>query len=200
MNDIAHQFLALLRKTLSDIHQAVQELRLIQIAIDPGYEKYSADNQSEAPEKDSEVLAVIKAFHETNSSSEAKKYTLDHRRYRLEWKSYTLTRWTAAFLLLYTTLTAIIAIYSIRSANAARKSADATMQSLETQNRAWLTVSFDSGTDPRTKVQRSDSLMVVDGKFVEHMKAINSGRGPAIRLTGKAKAVLLPDDVPPGLF
>jgi hypothetical protein len=134
MNDLTRQLIALIRKLRHDVHQALEELRLIQQVSDSHYEQYSSDRNSDTSEKDGDVLAAIKAIQDAKDSAEAKKYALDHRRYRLEWKGYRISRLTTIFLFFYTTLTLIIAGYSIRSANAAKSSADTAVTSI----RPWV--------------------------------------------------------------
>jgi type II secretory pathway component PulL len=118
------------------MRQAISELN----AIDPGYEKYSADNDADANEKERDTLSSIKAIQDANNAGEAKKYALDHRRYRLEWKAYRAARLTLLFLIVYTGLTLIVAYQSIRSADATKKSADTAASQLELTQRPWVYV------------------------------------------------------------
>jgi hypothetical protein len=137
MDDITRQFLAVIRKIKTDIDGALEELRSIHETNDPGYEKYDPNGGRETSKVES-LTATIKGFQEMRDSNEAKKYALDHRRYRLEWKGYRVSRGTAVFLLIYTIITGLIAIYSIRSANAAKESSDTAKQTMILSQRPWL--------------------------------------------------------------
>jgi len=131
MDDITRQFFVLIRKIKLDIHTALKELQLVQPTSDPSYEQYSPDPNSEKPEQPDELLVAIKAIQAAEGTADAKNYALDHRRYRLEWKGFRMARWGAVVLAIYTALTAVIAIYSIRSVNAAH-------EALTRSNRPWL--------------------------------------------------------------
>jgi hypothetical protein len=131
MDDITLRLLVLLRKLRLDIHRATRELQSIQQTSDPSYEEYSADHDAESTDIERELFATIKAIKEANGSAEAKQYALDHRRYRLEWKGFMLGRIGAWVLVAYTALTAVITIYSIRTA-------DITKETMIRAQRPWL--------------------------------------------------------------
>jgi hypothetical protein len=175
MDDITRQVLVLTRKIQADIRQALSELRSIQQMTDSGYEEYSTDDHTETAQKDAELFATIKALHETQRASEAKKYSLDHRRYRLEWKSYNLARWTAAFLLLYTTITAIIAIYSLRSANAARDAANTADKTMKLSFRPRITLLGINPSIMQNEVKGKLQTTLDHGRLYVGIELFNTG-------------------------
>ncbi|HWY59094.1 MAG TPA: hypothetical protein VNZ03_31815 [Terriglobales bacterium] len=115
MNDLTRRFVSLIRKLRTDVRTAIDELSLIAQSCDPDYEEYSSDSNSDKPETNSETLAAIKALRVNQSSVDAQKYALDHRRYRLEWKSFRIAKWGGVFLIIYTLFTGMLVVYSIRS-------------------------------------------------------------------------------------
>ncbi len=127
MDDIKLQFTILLQQIRSEINQALIELQ----ACDPGYEEYSPGNDSSPENKNLDVFAAIKSLQKSGYANDAKKFALDHRRYRLEWKLFRISRYTAVVLLFYTAITGLIAYYSFKSVDAAR-------ESLVRSQRPWL--------------------------------------------------------------
>jgi hypothetical protein len=83
-------------------------------------------------------------------SYEAKQYRLDRARYRLEKKAYCTAHWTMVFLIIYTGLTLIVAVMSIISGFAAKKSADTATNQLELTLRPWVFVKDAKVVSPLT--------------------------------------------------
>jgi hypothetical protein len=131
MNDLTRRLSVFIRKVRLDFHTAIAELHSIWKTSDPAYEEYEADTESDGPEIEN-LAATIKGFYEASAANDAKKYALDHRRYRLEWKGYVVAKGTALFLLAYTVITFVIAVYSIKAARATKESADAAKEAATT--------------------------------------------------------------------
>lgn len=169
MNDPTRQLLVLIRKIRLDVRQAIRELH----TSDAGYEEYSPDDDADAAEKEGDILSAIKAIQDADSLGEAKKYALDHRRYRLEWKAYRAARLTLIFLVAYTGLTLVVAYQSIRSADATKKSADTAATQLELTQRPWVYVKDAEVASPL--------VIDKDGAHVTlNITLHNSGPSPAV--------------------
>ena len=174
MDNPTRRFYALIRKIQRDIHHAIDELRLIAESCDPDHEEYSRDSNSDKPEENGEVFSTIKSLRIDQDSAEAKKYALDHRRYRLEWKGFRLGKWGTFVLAIYTALTALIAYQSTRSADAAH---DAVTRS----NRPWVGIDSVRITAPISFIPAGtepDITYFVQGSM--EMTVKNYGTSPAL--------------------
>jgi hypothetical protein len=179
MDDITRQILALLRKTRSDIHKAIQELESIQ-SSDSHYEQYSPDPSSEEPEEQGELLSAIRAIRIAQGSADAKKYALDHRRYRLEWKGHLIGRWGFFVLVIYAFFTAVIAVYSIRSSDAAKTANQLSQQTIEAQIRPWIGVDGEPSNIKQVDPIPGSSPPQFGVEFTLNLR--NYGQFPAMRV------------------
>jgi hypothetical protein len=175
MDNPARQLAVALRKIRFDAHRALKELHV----SDPSYEQYSPDEHSDSASPESSIVAAIKTIQEADGTSEAKKYALDHRRYRLEWRGYSVARWTAVFLIIYTAVTAVIAIYSVRSSDSAKRSADIAHDAMIATSRPWVKYHVEPETDFRFIGDQG----VINFKFILE----NVGHSVATSVTVTAK-------------
>ena len=80
-----------------------------------------AKKNPDAAQNAEPLIVTIEPQAKNKYSYEAKTYRLERARYRLEKKAYRAAHWTVVFLVIYTTLTLILAVSSIISTRTANR-------------------------------------------------------------------------------
>jgi len=133
------------------------------------------------------LIVTIEPQSKNKHPYEAKNYRLNRTRFRLEKKAYYTAHWTMIFLIIYTSLTFVVAVASIISDYVANKSANAAHMAAVTAQRqvadyemreAPELVMEDKEVTKVTENANNDTI-VIEGKF----KIRNKGSTAAVHIS-----------------
>jgi hypothetical protein len=139
--------------------------------LNPGKAQHSGERRSRsrrAADNAEPLKVTIESAAKQKYSYNAKQYRLDRSRYRLEKKAYCAACCTMIFLIVYTVLTGILALFSVKSNGTAK-------ETLMRSQRPW--VANDEGATLTIDKVEDDS---VSGSFT--FTAKNFGPSPALNV------------------